>query len=413
MTESKPSYYAIVPAPVRYCKALCPAAKLLYGEITALCNEQGFCFASNHYFAQIYETTVVTVSRWVSSLETEGFISCEVDKQSGNKRRIVLTDALTINKNDNSLLTKKIIGINKKDNRVLTKMIIPINENDNTPINKNVNDTIYNSNSFSNITINNKKNIDVDFLQNQPHEQIFENVEFSENKILVEEEKKEIPPVPPPPPLVRAMTVGKFRIEKDDISDFLKSGRKIEREEWFDVTDVLIYESRVDLEASFEAWRKEKNPKPVTNAKSSALWADLPPSPDGEIYGDGELRYYCIEYAKKNPMKYSKEMYVAFLRYWTAKTQTKQKELWRIKETWDLSGRLATWNANDNKNQKPFYTNGSTTPNKRPNVVLGGPRRQLTSLAVVSRTSATVGRTHTTGNLGGETAKDATAEHRT
>ena len=52
----KSSYYSILPAVVRYDKDLTDKAKLLYSEITCLCNKEGYCFATNNYQRKIYLT---------------------------------------------------------------------------------------------------------------------------------------------------------------------------------------------------------------------------------------------------------------------------------------------------------------------------------------------------------------------
>jgi transposase len=85
MPDKKKSYYAVIPANVRYDESLPPNAKLLYGEITALCNAEGHCWASNKYFAELYGVTFRTVANWLRSLSDKGYIKSEVFYKQGSK----------------------------------------------------------------------------------------------------------------------------------------------------------------------------------------------------------------------------------------------------------------------------------------------------------------------------------------
>ncbi len=76
------SYYAIIPASVRYDEKLCPNAKLLYGEITALCNEKGYCWASNLYFANLYKVSGRSIINWINELEQNGHIIVKYEDYS-------------------------------------------------------------------------------------------------------------------------------------------------------------------------------------------------------------------------------------------------------------------------------------------------------------------------------------------
>ena len=73
--KEKPNYYAIIPAEVRYSKVLTPNAKLLYAEITALCNMNGKCTASTDYFCRLYEVSRVSIQKWLKNLEDNNYIN--------------------------------------------------------------------------------------------------------------------------------------------------------------------------------------------------------------------------------------------------------------------------------------------------------------------------------------------------
>lgn len=73
--EIKRDYFVVIPAAVRFDKSLSPNAKLLYGDIWALCNKNGYCWATNGYFAEMYGCNATTVSVWISALEKNGYIN--------------------------------------------------------------------------------------------------------------------------------------------------------------------------------------------------------------------------------------------------------------------------------------------------------------------------------------------------
>ena len=116
----KPSYYAIIPANVRYSN-LKPHAKLLYGEITALSSKEGYCFASNRYFAELYGVTKNTISSWISDLNKAGFVSVQIIKEGNQviQRRIGITQKgdTPITKKDDYSSTSINTTINSLSNR--------------------------------------------------------------------------------------------------------------------------------------------------------------------------------------------------------------------------------------------------------------------------------------------------------
>lgn len=127
--EERPNYYAIIPADVRYDKRLKDKAKLLYGEISSLCNKNGVCWASNNYFANLYGVSVTTISTLIKNLVNRGYLETEIIYKKGTKE--ILNRYLKIIKDPYLKKFKDPIQENLKDNNT-SNNITSIN---NTPYN--------------------------------------------------------------------------------------------------------------------------------------------------------------------------------------------------------------------------------------------------------------------------------------
>ena len=104
MDKELPSYYSIIPATVRYDEKLKANEKLMYGEITALASKNGFCWAENRYFAELYNVHKITISKWLKNLEDKGYIRTELKYVYGTKqvsKRYIYINDTPISQNAN------------------------------------------------------------------------------------------------------------------------------------------------------------------------------------------------------------------------------------------------------------------------------------------------------------------------
>ena len=162
--ENQISYYAVIPATVRYDKKLKSSEKLLYGEVTALANKYGFCYAKNKYFAELYNVSNETISRWLSNLQKQGYIKIEIIKNENKEiveRDIYILDIPYCQKNQYPYCQKDQEGIDKK-----------VKEN-------NINNNIDEDDLF-NLIINNSFKIQSTFYE------ILERLELKYNNQIIE-----------------------------------------------------------------------------------------------------------------------------------------------------------------------------------------------------------------------------------
>ena len=95
---------------------LTPLERLLLISILSLCKQKGYCWATNEYFAELFNVRKQTISKSISSLSKNNYIELKFDNSEKNN-------------------SKRIIKISE----ALVKILSGIKENMNTSINKNFN----------------------------------------------------------------------------------------------------------------------------------------------------------------------------------------------------------------------------------------------------------------------------------
>lgn len=130
MSEQKlprPGYWAVIPAAVRYDDRIPASAKVLYAEMSALAERDGYCWAGNDYFARVFQLTEKSVRRQLAALAEAGYI--RIEELRGN-HNVVEDRKIYIGLNplaDAPPLDKKVQPLDKKVQRLL------INKNNNIP----------------------------------------------------------------------------------------------------------------------------------------------------------------------------------------------------------------------------------------------------------------------------------------
>lgn len=96
--NEQPGFWALIPASVRYDKELPPNAKLLYGEVTALSDKLGYCYAQNSYFSDLFGLSERSVTRLLSTLVDRGYLRVDVVRDTATQevleRRIMPSTTL-------------------------------------------------------------------------------------------------------------------------------------------------------------------------------------------------------------------------------------------------------------------------------------------------------------------------------
>ena len=150
------SYYAILPAKVRHSKELSSSEKLLFAEVSALSNKDGYCSASNAYLGHLLNITERSVTRQLNTLRKQGFVRVELIREGKRitERKIYpLMDMYGKKEEvDNSMI---VIKYDANGKFLGSSTAYSNDKNDHTPIDKNVGNPIDKFVSDKNVYVNN------------------------------------------------------------------------------------------------------------------------------------------------------------------------------------------------------------------------------------------------------------------
>lgn len=89
---SHQSAFAVIQAPVLYSKQLNDAEKIIYGHISNLCNEYGYCYATNQYLSDLTGKSLAAIKRAIKKLTDLNFIEINhLSKGRQDERQITLS----------------------------------------------------------------------------------------------------------------------------------------------------------------------------------------------------------------------------------------------------------------------------------------------------------------------------------
>lgn len=128
----------------------------MFGEITALCNDKGYCWASNSYFEQLYGVSKQTIINWINSLKKGGYIKTKIEYESNSKtvkqRTIYICDAQVTSKKIKCASPSK-----ENFSSLVKENCHPSKESLTTPGKENFTDNNTVINNTNNITVNKKE----------------------------------------------------------------------------------------------------------------------------------------------------------------------------------------------------------------------------------------------------------------